>query len=78
MPLWTQMMMPGCTTIGMLPIMDLDHMMFADHWEMCQGHVGGECGVVGKGQGVGTVDGILLDCVKNCRKKYGNVLGVHK
>jgi hypothetical protein len=34
----------------MAPIMDLDHLMFADHWEMCQGHVGGECGVVGLGK----------------------------
>ncbi len=53
----------------MPPIMDLDDFMFADHWVMCQGSVGGECGVVGKGQGAGIVDGVLLDCAKNCTKE---------
>ncbi len=32
-------------------------------------HVGGECGVVGEGQGAGTVDSVLLDCAKNCTKE---------
>jgi hypothetical protein len=36
---------------------------------MCQGHIGGECKVVGKGLGAGTVEGILLDCAKNCTKE---------
>ncbi len=62
----------------MPPIMDLDHLMFADHWEMCQGCVGGECGVVGEGQGAGTVNGVLLDCAKTTQKKLGNALGVHE
>jgi hypothetical protein len=74
-PLWMQMMMPWWTRIGMLPIMDLDHLMFADHWEMCQGRVGGECGVVGEGQGAGTVDGILLDSTKNCTKETRQCAG---
>jgi hypothetical protein len=42
---------------------------------MCQGHVGGECGVVGKGQGAGTIDGILLDCAKNCTKEMRQCAG---
>ena len=36
---------------------------------MCQGRVGGECEVVGKGKGVGTIDDVLLDCAKNCTKE---------
>jgi hypothetical protein len=36
---------------------------------MCQERIGGECKVVGKGQEVGTIDGILLDCAKNCTKE---------
>ena len=59
----------------MPPIMDLDHLMFADHWEMCQGCVGGECRVVGEGQGVGTVDSVLLDCAKNCTKETRQCAG---
>jgi hypothetical protein len=69
------MMMPWWTTISMPPIMDLDHLMFTDHWEMCQGGVGGECRVVGKGQGAGTVDRVLLDCAKNCMKETRQCAG---
>jgi hypothetical protein len=63
------MIMPRWKKIDMPPIMDLDHFMLADHWEMCQGHVGGECRVVGKGPGAGSVDRVLLNCAKNCTKE---------
>jgi hypothetical protein len=33
------------------------------------GDVSGECQVVGEGQGVGTDDGVLLDCAQNCVKE---------
>jgi hypothetical protein len=42
---------------------------------MCQGHVGGECGVVGEGLRAGTIDGILLDCAKNCMKETRQCAG---
>jgi hypothetical protein len=53
----------------MLPKMDLDHLMFADHWEMCQGPVGGDCGVVGEGQGAGTIYGILFGLCKELHER---------
>ncbi len=45
------------------------------------GDVSGECRVIGKGRGVGTDDGVLLDCAKNCTKETrqcGKVLGACK
>ncbi len=42
---------------------------------MCQGRIGGECGVVGKGQGAGTIDGVHLDCAKNCTKEMRQCAG---
>jgi hypothetical protein len=52
-------------------------LMFADPL----GDVSGECRVVGEGGGVGTDDGVLLDCAKNCMKETrqcGKVLGACK
>jgi hypothetical protein len=42
---------------------------------MCQGHVGGECGVVGKGLGARKIDDILFDCAKNCTKEMRQCAG---
>ena len=77
-PLLMQMMMPWWTTIGMPSMMDLDHLMFADHWEMCQGRVGGECGVVGEGQGAELSTAFFWIVQRAAGKKQGNVLGVHE
>ncbi len=59
----------------MPPIIDLDDLVFADHWEMCQGQVEGEFRDVGRGQGAGTVDGVHLDCAKNCTKETRQCAG---
>jgi hypothetical protein len=42
---------------------------------MCQGRVGGECGVVGEVRGAETVDGVLLDYAKNCTKEMRQCAG---